>query len=66
MAGLDAVLERSAKVLEGQATEASPDRTRPVDRPEIYDADWDEDVRLSNWQQVIMDTKALPPCCAGS
>lgn len=62
MAGIDAILERSAKVLEGQGPEADPNRTRPADRPDlVYDADWDEDERLSSWQQVITDTKPLPP-----
>lgn len=67
MAGIDAILERSAKVLEGPAPQAGLYKMRPADRPDlVYDADWDEDERLSGWQQVITESQQLPPVLRAS
>lgn len=58
---MDAVLARSAKMLDGQKPELLMDRPRTPDRPElVYDLDWDEGARLTQWQDVIAATRKLP------
>jgi Protein of unknown function (DUF1612)/HTH DNA binding domain len=58
---MDAALERSAKVLDGQTTPAQVASDRTADRPElVYDLDWDEEARLGAWQGVIAQTEGLP------
>lgn len=58
---MDAVLKRSAKIIEGQKIEPRPDRPRIPERPElVYDLDWDEGARLTEWQDVIAATRKLP------
>jgi hypothetical protein len=56
LAAIDAVLERSNRVLAG----AAPTRTQdPLAL--VYDLDWDEGARLDAWRGVVEDTRALPP-----
>lgn len=58
---MDAALERSAKVLDGQSALPRVDRPSASARPElVYDLDWDEDARLSAWQGVMAQTVDLP------
>ncbi|MER9080809.1 RHE_PE00001 family protein [Mesorhizobium sp. M0895] len=63
-AAIDAVLDRTRNVLDGLAA-------APVLRPQqfptseknplVYDLDWDEEERLSDWRAVLTRTESLPP-----
>jgi hypothetical protein len=60
LAAIDAVLERSTKVLEredGAGRRESSSRDRPA---LVYDLDWDEDARFADWQAVLAETSELP------
>ena len=64
---MDAALQRSAKVLDGQdaqtglGTQAALSTPQTPERPAlVYDLDWDENARLAEWQEVIASTRALP------
>jgi hypothetical protein len=63
-AAIDAVLARSAKVLDGGVIPASGKPASVTGRqPQnglVYDLDWDEDTRLAEWQDAIADTRELP------
>lgn len=57
LAAMDAVLARTDAVLAGvRAPQAAPARD-----PLLYEPDWNEDQRLSEWQRVAEDTLDLPP-----
>ncbi|MDG4890006.1 MULTISPECIES: RHE_PE00001 family protein [unclassified Mesorhizobium] len=60
-AAIDAVLERTSKVLEGGGVPARREAASQSDRPGlVYDLDWDEDARLAEWQDVLAATRQLP------
>ena len=59
-AEVDALLARTSKV--EKAPEA-PDFVRE-NSGLIYDQDWDEEARLSEWRQGLEETRALPPVMA--
>src|SRR5829696_4789628 len=61
LAAIDAVLERSNRVLAG----ATPARAHdPLAL--VYDLDWDEGARLEAWRRVVDHTRALPPLLAAA
>jgi hypothetical protein len=61
LAAIDAAVARSERTLAGETVQ------RPAERdPLVYDLDWDEDVRLGDWQRVVDQTKALPPALAAA
>ncbi|TGR00986.1 DUF1612 domain-containing protein [Mesorhizobium sp. M4B.F.Ca.ET.190.01.1.1] len=61
LAAIDAVLERTTKVLDGGAVQA---RKEPVSLPArpalVYELDWNEDARLAEWLDVLAKTRELP------
>jgi Protein of unknown function (DUF1612)/HTH DNA binding domain len=60
LAAMDRVLERSAKVLDGDAISGT-ERPARQNRPSlIYDLEWDDDARLAEWQGVFVQTRPLP------
>ncbi|MER8671217.1 RHE_PE00001 family protein [Mesorhizobium sp. M1156] len=64
-AEIDAVLARSSKILSGADVPGRKEETSRRDRPEpqnglIYDLDWNEEERLTEWQDVIARTRNLP------
>src|SRR5690606_23583987 len=65
-ATLDAVLARTSQLLDGampppRAPAAAATTTPPRDRPAlIYDLDWDEEARMSEWVAVLDETSELP------
>ena len=63
LANIDAMLERSQRVLDGLAAPASgPERSSlVVGELVIRDAEWDEQDRLSQWQGVRKHVADLPP-----
>jgi hypothetical protein len=68
LAEIDAILERSSRLLDDLARgvrEAKPEPTRPEradDRLALLDdEDWDEAARLREWRSVISIADALPP-----
>lgn len=64
LAAIDAVLARSTKVLEGEMMPAPAKPVRGAGRESqsglVYDLDWDEDVRLGEWQDTLAETRGLP------
>lgn len=61
LAAIDAVLERTTKVLDGAAIPTRKQTTSQPGRPAlVYDLDWDEDTRLAEWQDVLTETRQLP------
>ncbi len=58
-ATIDAVLERSSAVLDGLETKSRAPSTSERDSL-VYDRDWNEGERLSEWNTVIAETEGLP------
>jgi hypothetical protein len=56
---IDAVLDRTARLLDGETPPRSPLRPSVRD-PLVYDLDWNEEERLSEWQAVLVETERLP------
>ncbi|MGE3362024.1 MAG: RHE_PE00001 family protein, partial [Rhizobiaceae bacterium] len=57
---IDAVLDRTARLLDGE-TLAPRAPIRPAARdPLVYDLDWNEEERLAEWQIALVDTENLP------
>ncbi len=54
---IDAVLARSAAVLDGSAMPRPANERDPL----VYDGDWDEDERLEQWRLVLNGTEGLSP-----
>ncbi|HZX92881.1 MAG TPA: RHE_PE00001 family protein, partial [Myxococcales bacterium] len=61
LAAIDALLERSTRVLAGAAPARAQDPLALV-----YDLDWDEADRLEEWRRGVEDTRALPPLLAAA
>ncbi|CVI64301.1 RHE_PE00001 family protein (plasmid) [Agrobacterium leguminum] len=67
MAEIDAVLDRSARVLE--AVETGEDRKADpltVGELVVRDPEWNEEGRLSDWRAVLQEVDALPPTLAAA
>ena len=69
-AAIDAVLERSRRILDGKGA-AAPVRTERLGSViagdlVIRDAEWDERGRLEQWQAVGVEVRELPPTLAAA
>jgi len=61
-AAIDAVLERTAGLLNGADVPVRVPALPTPDRPSlVYDLDWNEEARLDEWQDVLAQTRDLPP-----
>lgn len=64
-AEIDAVIARSARVLDGKIPESKP--AAPDDPLGLVrDEDWDEPQRLESWRSVIRQADLLPPALAAA
>jgi hypothetical protein len=59
-AAIDAILTRSEALLADTATAVRPNVSSARD-PLVYEPDWDEDERLSEWREVLDDTAGMTP-----
>jgi len=59
-ADIDAVLDRTARLLDGETLPPRRPIRPSVRDPLVYDLDWNEDERLAEWQAVLADTDSLP------
>ena len=59
LADIDALIARSSRLL----TDPGPVREKSA---MLYDPEWGETDRLSNWRQVVADTRTLPPVLAAT
>lgn len=58
LAAMDAVLARSEAALAGAGSLKKSDR--PQRDPLLYEPEWDEDARLSEWARIADETRNLP------
>ncbi|HMF74438.1 MAG TPA: RHE_PE00001 family protein [Bryobacteraceae bacterium] len=75
LANLDALLDRSSRLLAQPAAEvgggrvgskSSPAELTPDGDPLVYDPDWDEEARVERWLAVHDRTRDLPPLLAAA
>lgn len=66
MAEIDAVLDRSARVLESVATKEGRKSDLMVGELVVRDPEWDEEGRLSYWRAVLEEADALPATLAAA
>jgi len=59
-ADIDAVLDRTARLLDGETLAPRPPVRASVRDPLVYDLDWNEEERLAEWQAVLAETARLP------
>jgi hypothetical protein len=59
-AAIDAILTRSEALLADTATAVRPNVSSARD-PLVYEPDWDEDERLSEWREVLDETAGMTP-----
>ncbi|MBV5265384.1 RHE_PE00001 family protein [Pinisolibacter aquiterrae] len=62
-AAVDAAIARSNRALAGEASRPPPHRDRD---PLVYDLDWDEEARLTEWRNAVDRTRDLPPTLAAA
>lgn len=62
-AAVDAAIARSNRALAGEVSR--PPRQRDRD-PLVYDLDWDEEARLTEWRNAVDRTRALPSTLAAA
>ena len=60
-AEIDALLSRSSALIDDALNNRAAPKPSTDRDPLIYDADWDEDVRLDEWLQVLRAAHDLPP-----
>lgn len=60
-AEIDALLTRSSALIDDTLNNRATPKVLGDRDPLIYDADWDEDARLDEWQQVLRSAHDLPP-----
>jgi len=69
-AAIDAILDRSQRLIEGlaegRAAEPAPRSALVVGDLVIRDPDWDEKERLSQWRNVMRRVETLPPALAAA
>jgi len=61
----DAILKRSASVLDDVSTRRFQSRADDP-RAIVYDPDWNEEERLSDWRALVEDVQNLPPVLAAA
>lgn len=62
-ASLDAAIASAERTLAGQVR---PSARKPERAALVYDPDWDEDARLSDWRFIVDQTSHLPPVMAAA
>ncbi|KIZ39790.1 hypothetical protein OO17_19410 [Rhodopseudomonas palustris] len=63
-AAVDAAIAKADRTLAGEAV--TQPRRAPERDPLVYDIDWDEDERLTEWHAVVDQTRAMPPTMAAA
>ena len=63
LAGVDQAIARAERAL---AADPAASAARPARDPLVYDQDWDEAARLSEWRGALDRTSAVPPTLAAA
>ncbi len=63
LAGVDQAIAKAERALRTGPQAAAP---RPARDPLVYDGDWNEAARLSDWRETLAQTRALPPTLAAA